>query len=43
VTAVDISSTADHPSQIARALILLGRAGFWVQFVLLIAVVLLGI
>jgi hypothetical protein len=43
VTAADISSTADHPGRIARAFLLLGRIGFWVQFVLLIAVVLLGI
>jgi hypothetical protein len=43
VTAADISSTADDPGRIARAFLMLGRIGFWVQFVLLIAVVLLGI
>jgi len=43
VTAAGISLTADHCGRIARAFILLGLTGFWVQFVLLIAVVLLGI
>jgi hypothetical protein len=43
VTAADINSAADHSGRIARAFLLLGRTGFWVQFVLLIAVVLLGI
>lgn len=43
MTAADIPSTADHPGRIARAFLMLGRIGFWVQFVLLIAVVLLGI
>ncbi|MEE4121309.1 MAG: DUF3611 family protein [Paracoccaceae bacterium] len=43
MTAADISSTADRPDGLARAFLMLGRIGFWVQFVLLIAVVLLGI
>lgn len=43
MTAADISSTADHPGRIARAFLILGRTGFWVQFVFLIAVAILGI
>ena len=43
MTAAAISLTADHYGRIARAFILLGLTGFWVQFVLLVAVVLLGI
>lgn len=43
MTAAEFSSTADRSGRLARAFITLGRTGFWVQFVLLIAVVLLGI
>lgn len=43
MTAAGISRAADPSGRIARAFLLLGRTGFWVQFVLLIAVVLLGI
>ena len=43
MTAADISSTTDPTDRLARAFFVLGRTGFWVQFVLLIAVMLLGI
>lgn len=43
MTAADLSRAADHHRRIARVFVVFGRLGFWVQFVLLIAVLLLGI
>jgi hypothetical protein len=43
VTVADTPLTAPAPARLARAFRTLGLIGFWVQFVLLIAVVLLGI
>lgn len=39
----DIDPTAASSHRIARAFLILGRIGFWIQFVFLIAVTLLGI
>lgn len=42
MTATDVSPPSDHPGRIARAFLTLGRIGFWVQFVFLIAMAILG-